>query len=178
MTASSTVSGCRAPGASGALAKRASITSQPNGASCDYPCPDALPLAPTTGPLAFSPPSADIDKRAIAGRIHFLEKRGPASVIAKIDTCNLATPAGSPVTRPAYPGGFDFWNDEKNGVLSQKYSSLSRYYRTKKDGCLATITAVPADQITPQQNSGDTNEQVSVDHACKQLLKRPALNAC
>ena len=169
-SSSSSVSGCYEsllPSAS-EVAKRGVSDSVP-GDSCPYTCPATLPQAPTTGPLAVAMPTADpgdVEKRALAGRIpHVIDKRGKAKSIDNIHNCVLTTPAGSPVTTPAYPGGYEFWTSETNGVLPASYQALSRYYRTTRAGCLPTITKVPAAQLHPQQNSGDINEANSVDHA-------------
>ena len=155
------------------IAKRAAVTGGSANNGCNFACPATLPQIPTTGPLSISLPStdpADYEKRALAGRtFHVLEKRKAAVTITKINGCNLATPAGQPVTTPSYPGGYEFWASETNNVLPQKYQAISRYYRSTPSGCIPTITAVPANQIQPIQNSGDNNDQVSVDHACKFL---------
>ncbi|MCJ1458945.1 hypothetical protein MMC28_009321 [Mycoblastus sanguinarius] len=113
---------------------------------------------PTTDP-------GDYQKRALAGRFNHLQKRKTAVTITTINGCNLGTPAGTPVTTPAYPGGFEFWTSETNGVLPASFQTLSRYYKTTQIGCSPTITAVPANGLSPVQNSGDVNNENSVDHA-------------
>ena len=174
-TTSSVVSNCYASllgGATAGLKKRDGVISV--GGDCPQACPTSLPELPTTGPLAVSLPSPDPDdyqKRAIAGRHeHVLDKRGPAKPFAKINNCQLNTPPGQPVQTPAYPGGYEFWTSETNGNLPDKYKTLSRYYLTTKPGCIPTVTALPANQISPKQNPNDNNDEMSVDHACKGYL--------
>ena len=176
-SASVSESGCytllpSGPGESG-IAKRAAFTGRSANSGCNYACPATVPQIPTTGPLSVSLPStdsADYEKLALAGQIfHVLEKRMTAVTVSTINGCNLATPARQPVKMPSYLGGSRFWASETNHVLPERYQAISRYYRTTRSGCAPTITAVPADQIYPVQNSGDKNDQVSVDHACKFL---------
>ena len=171
-SSSSAASGCYEPllPSGSGVAKRA-VSDAPPGDSCPYTCPATLPQAPTTGPLAVSMPTpdpGDVEKRALAGRFrHVIDKRGKAKPIANINGCVLQTPANLPVTTPAYPGGYEFWTSETNGVLPASYQALSRYYRTTPSGCLPTITKVPAAQLHPVQNAADINEENSVDHACE-----------
>ncbi|KAL8993521.1 MAG: hypothetical protein Q9188_007310 [Gyalolechia gomerana] len=150
----------------GGLVKRATAD------SCDYQCPSPIPAAPTSGSLAITPGEVDDadaqakHRRDIAGRVR-LQKRAKGP-IAAINNCQLLTPSNpaQPVTTPDYPGGFAFWQSETNGVLPQSFQAISRYYRTT-DGanaqCAPTVTAVPANALTPNRN--DQNEIVSVDHA-------------
>lgn len=155
------------PATTGGIRKRAD-----KGDTCDYKCPSPIPAAPTTGPLAITPAPTDEGDaqqkrgRELAGRI-YLVKRAKGS-ITKINDCALTTPSSDPVTTPNHPGGFAFWQQDKNGQLPASFQTISRYYRTT-DGvnqqCAPTVTAVPAQQLTPNQN--DQNEIISVDHACK-----------
>ncbi|KAL9608030.1 MAG: hypothetical protein Q9167_007109 [Letrouitia subvulpina] len=153
------------PATTGGIRKRAD-----KGDTCNYKCPSPIPAAPTNGPLAITPaPTNEGDaqqkhRRDLAGRIS-LVKRAKGS-ITKINNCILTTPSSDPVNTPDYPGGFAFWQQDKNGQLPASFQAISRYYRTT-DGasqqCAPTVTAVPAQQLTPNQN--DQNEIISVDHA-------------
>lgn len=153
-------------GSAGALVKRANTAD-----SCNYECPSPVPAAPTSGGLAITPgptDTADAQKkhrRQLAGRINLVKMaKGP---ISSINNCKLLTPSSppDPVTTPDYPGGYGFWQSDSNGQLPQSFQAISRYYRTSEvlSKCAPTVTSVPANQLTPDQN--DENEIVSVDHA-------------
>ena len=99
-----------------------------------------------------------------------MQKRAPASVLAKLKQCVLNTPNGSPVTIPAYPGGFEFWNSDIQGNLGT-LETVSRYYRSTTLGahaCTPTLTKITAQEWKFSQADGpgaDQNNRVSVEHA-------------
>ena len=133
-------------------------------------CPTDVPSLPTTGTPAVTAAPTDfdgLDRRSIPERFQQLAKRRPDVPFAKINDCNLRTPYNWPVTTPAYPGGYEFYTSDTQGVLGT-LTSISRYYRsTTAPACTPTITQINADQWNfPQSGPGiPENDKISVDHA-------------
>ena len=149
-----------------------SPSSSTSASGCTGCCPTDVPTLPTDGTPAVTAAPTDfdtLDKRAIPERFQRMAKRRPDVPIPRINNCILRTPNNWPVTTPAYPGGYEFWNSEKGGVLGT-LDTVSRYYRSTTSGapaCTPTITQINANQWTFPQSGPNVpeNDKVSVDHA-------------
>ncbi|KAL8773774.1 MAG: hypothetical protein Q9209_001542 [Squamulea sp. 1 TL-2023] len=146
--------------------------SSSTGDTCGGCCPTDVPALPTDGTPAVTAAPADfdtLDKRVFApGRLHRHIKRRPDAPMVTINKCMLQTPNGVPVTIPAYPGGFEFYNSDIGNQLGS-LTTISRYYRSTTVGspaCTPTITKIDAAGWTFSQSGNvPENDKISVDHA-------------
>jgi hypothetical protein len=185
-TCSQTSTGCSVQGttstasSSGCLFTPAESFMQVTQTFCNGNCltPQSVGNAvpPTaTGSLATT---GGVTRRDIAGRItvHPLQKRGSSSPISTLGGCALQTPAASPLTRPAWPApSKEVFQPELAGNLEQRFSAIPRYDRATQINCVFTTARLSAEDFSKapnwqdmiQKSYGNSNNAVSMDHACK-----------
>ena len=106
---------------------------------------------------------ADIETRAVAGRVQVRQivRRDLPSTIYSLGACQLtATPAGTPVVRPEYPGGTIFSNSDVANNLPGPSADVARWLTTKTENCKPIATVI---DIAAYNAAGA--EKPSLDHA-------------